>query len=76
MPNPNLTRFWFTTKGGRGIGVTAFSREDAEFLISELPSSIDKEILDVVENIDIRTLDQGHVIPNMRPPNWRGVWFP
>jgi hypothetical protein len=24
----------------------------------------------------VRDLDQGHVIPNMGPPNLRGVWFP
>jgi hypothetical protein len=28
------------------------------------------------ENLDIRTLDQGHVIPNMKDPTLRGVWFP
>ena len=30
----------------------------------------------MIENVDIRELDQGHVVPNMKPPNWRGVWFP
>jgi len=29
-----------------------------------------------IEDVDIRTLDQGHVIPNMLPPSWRGIWFP
>src|SRR5450631_1358583 len=24
----------------------------------------------------VRDLDQGHVIPNMAPPNWRGIWYP
>ena len=24
----------------------------------------------------VRDLDQGHVIPNMAPPNWRGSWYP
>jgi len=28
-------------------------------------------IVDVIENIDLATLDQGHVIPNMGPPNIR-----
>ena len=22
----------------------------------------------------VRDLDQGQVIPNMAPPNWRGIW--
>jgi len=29
-----------------------------------------------VEDVDVRTLDQGHVIPNMLPPDRRGVWYP
>lgn len=29
----------------------------------------------VVEDVDICTLDQGHVIPNMKPPIYRGVWL-
>ena len=76
LSNKNLIRYWVRTKRGYGIGVTAYSRDDAEFLIQQLPSNIDKEILEIIEDIDIQTLDQGHVIPNMRPPNWRGVWFP
>ena len=24
----------------------------------------------------VRDLDQGHVIPNMAPPNWRVIWYP
>jgi hypothetical protein len=30
----------------------------------------------VVPDVDIRTLDQAHVIPNMGPVVFRGVWFP
>jgi hypothetical protein len=29
----------------------------------------------VVEDVDVSTLDAGHVLPNMRAPNERGVWF-
>jgi hypothetical protein len=29
-----------------------------------------------IENINIQNLDQGHVIPNMWVPNFRGVWYP
>lgn len=71
-----LIRFWFETRKGYGIGVTAFSLADAEFLIEQANLNNEYEILKVTENIDIQTLDQGHVIPNMRPPNFRGVWFP
>jgi len=34
------------------------------------------EIKKVIENVDVSTLDAGHVLPNMSPPNIRGVWFP
>ncbi len=31
----------------------------------------------VVEDVDVTTLDAGHVRPNpMHPPSERGVWFP
>jgi hypothetical protein len=26
--------------------------------------------------LTVRDLDQGHVIPEMAPPNWRGIWYP
>lgn len=76
MDNKYLVRYWFKTKLGYGIGVTAYSRADAEFLIESANLLIDQDVIEVIENIDIRTLDQGHVIPNMGPPNLRGIWFP
>jgi hypothetical protein len=71
-----LKRFWFKTKDGFGVGVTAFSLADARFLIEEADLFYNYEVLEIVENIDIQTLDQGHVIPNMKPSSFRGVWFP
>jgi hypothetical protein len=73
-----LTRYWFKTKTGLGFGVTAFSLEDAKALVAERARELQREyeILEIVENVDIRELDQGHVVPNMNPPNLRGVWFP
>jgi hypothetical protein len=34
------------------------------------------ELVEIVADVDVRSLDQGHVIPNMNPPNWRGIWYP
>ena len=63
---------------GLGCGVTAFDREDALRLVTEL--AFDNEavppVKSVIENVDISTLDRGHVIPNMGAPSERGVWFP
>ena len=61
-----------------GCGVTAFSLDDALRIVrqhilngSELPPPES-----VVEDVDVRTLDAGHVIPNMEEPVSRGIWFP
>lgn len=78
MNNPLLQRYWFTTKDGYGFGVTAFSLDDAKHLVDDAARSLgwDYELLDIIENVDVRDLDQGHVVPNMGAPNFRGVWFP
>jgi hypothetical protein len=80
LKDPGLRRFWFPVPGRLGIGVTAESRTDAEALARQaavqfkLPLPL--ELSSIVEDVDIRELDQNHVIPNMGPPNFRGVWFP
>jgi hypothetical protein len=78
LNNPLLHRYWFKTKVGLGIGVTAYSIEDARRLIEEVvrPQGLEREVLEIIADVDVRELDQGHVIPNMGPPNFRGVWHP
>jgi len=86
--NNNYKRYWFEfeidsafgfpTGIGIGCGVTAIDYADAINLMNkkifyEIPMP---DIKKAIEGIDIRTLDQGHVIPNMNPPNRRGIWFP
>lgn len=85
---PLLTRYWFEfdwgdqapmrAVGGLGCGVTAFDREDALHLLTQVAFANEAvpPIKSVVENVDISTLDQGHVIPNMGASSERGVWFP
>jgi hypothetical protein len=81
----NLRRFWFRFESlppynalGPGCGVTAYTYDDA---IAILRAAVFKNeevppIRDVIEDVDVSSLDQGHVIPNIDPPVWRGVWFP
>ena len=77
LTNPLLHRYWFKTSVGYGFGVTAYSVEDARRLLIELaPPGLDRDVLDIIVDVDVRDLDQGHVIPNMGPPNFRGVWYP
>ena len=86
-----LKRFWvtfeFTDKDraesvivglGYGCGVTAYSLDDAVVIIKRdlfINASM-PEIREVVENVDLSTLDEKHVLPNIRPPADRGIWFP
>jgi hypothetical protein len=83
----HLRRFWFRIDGDTpslpagaalGCGVTAIDRADAEQLVrsavfggGSLPSFVE-----VVEDVDVHELDEGHVVPNMGDPSLRGVWFP
>lgn len=61
-----------------GCGVTAEDISEAKFLIKkkvfnnkELPS-----IVDIIENVNISSLDAGHVISNMGNIFIKGIWFP
>jgi hypothetical protein len=90
-----LQRYWFVGDaedpfGVTGIGVTAFTEEDARGLIRRALPALPEQALApwrawsldrlscarVVENVDVRVLDQGHVIPNMGLVVDRGVWWP
>ena len=78
LKDPNLRRFWFPVPGHLGIGVTAYSRTEAEALARTAANQVgwpfDAGV--VVEDIDVRDLDQNHVVPNMGPVNFHGVWYP
>ena len=80
MSHSLLHRYWFDTKGKGhlGFGVTAYSVEDAKVLVDEAAKrlGLSAQVNEVVEDVDVRDLDQNHVVPNMGPPNFRGVWFP
>jgi len=81
-----LTRYWFRFANFRqfsplalGCGITVKDQEDAITILRERVFSNPNEspeIVEVVPNVDISRLDQGHVIPNMESPLLRGVWFP
>ena len=85
MTNPLLHRYWFEFDANAlqlGVipfcGVTAYGEEDARALLaatvfSGTPIPPTRR---VVEDVDVSTLDAGQVLPNMLPPNVRGVWFP
>jgi hypothetical protein len=72
---PLLTRYWFNVYDQWGFGVTAYSIEDVLSILADEGVSRE-QVTEIVENVDVGTLDQGHVAPNMGPPNFRGLWFP
>ncbi len=78
LDNPLLRRYWFKTKEHFGFGVTAHSLDDARYLVEDTACSLgmNYEVLEVIEDVDVRTLEQSHVVPNTGAPNFRGVWFP
>ena len=61
-----------------GCGVTARNREDAISLMREriFGSWPMPAIASCIEDVDVSTLDKGHVLPNMGPVVKRGIWFP
>ncbi|MEM1059261.1 MAG: hypothetical protein AAGK14_08430 [Verrucomicrobiota bacterium] len=82
-----LTRYWFRFDPARGVdriysnlgcGVTAFHMEDAKNLMADKIFAPDDlpPIAEMIENVDVSSLDAGHVLPNMMPPSVRGIWFP
>jgi len=81
----SLIRYWVEVQLPEGLvqpryfGVTAHSLDDALALLAAcaayaLPNP--PVVVQAVPNVDVSTLDEGHVLPNMLPPNKRGVWFP
>ena len=75
-------RFWFPTEPGLGVGVTAASEQEARQLTEAALArrlargGAPAAITDVVPDIDVRTPDPVHVLPNVGPAVVRGVWFP
>ncbi len=77
LNNPMLKRFWFFTSPATGFGVTAFSLEDARYLLRQVYSNDQlDEIKGVIEDIDISEIKANHVLRNMGPTNFRGIWYP
>ena len=70
-----LRRYWFAVAGLLGFGVTAYSIDDARFLLEAEGYSIESDV-EVTVDVDVSTLDPNHILPNAGPSSFRGVWFP
>ncbi|TKR33562.1 hypothetical protein FCE95_04510 [Luteimonas gilva] len=80
-----LRCFWFKFRNppthsplGLGCGITAYDHSDALSIFEEKVQSIypQLQITEAIEDVDIRSLDAGHVLPNMGLVTNRGIWFP
>jgi hypothetical protein len=59
------------------MGVTARSVEDAFDLLDQHGYDFHRlGRVEVRENITVADLDPGHVVPNMGPIVFRGIWYP
>ena len=64
LPEANryLTRYWFEFPGLIGFGVTAFSVDDAFFLLEAEGYLIDRSV-PVIVDVEVSQLDASHVLP-------------
>ncbi|MGE9310634.1 hypothetical protein ACLOAU_03285 [Niabella sp. CJ426] len=61
-----------------GCGITAFSSEHALALLKSkvFKDEVLPRISKCISNVNIKTLNQGHIVSNMKPPVYIGIWFP
>lgn len=61
-----------------GCGVTAGSWREAREMIRTLvfPLFGEREIVGMLQDVDVGSLDAGHVLPNMGNAASTGIWFP
>lgn len=81
----SLRHLWFMferlpvpTAVNLGCGATAHNRADALALIAERVFGTDAvpPIVEVIDNVDVSSLEPNHVLPNLGNPANRGIWFP
>lgn len=83
---PSLVWFWIEfPKGAHGeryafpwVGVTAFDMDDAMGIVRTrlLHGAAPPDPERVIEDVDLRSLDENHVGNQMSSPHVRGVWYP
>jgi hypothetical protein len=80
-----LRRFWFSFQKATqpnalnmGCGITAYDEADARKMLTMVvfPMFGEQPIDQIIEGIDVQTLEANHVLPNIGNPAVRGVWYP
>jgi len=78
LKDPYLRRFWFPVPGHLGIGISAHTRLEANAIATGCAKK-QGWTLDVgacIEDIDLQLLDPKHVLPNVGPVVFHGIWYP
>ena len=82
IKNKLLVSYWITFPEDRsfplGLGVTAYSVEDAFHLLEKEGYDFHKRAkkTEIKEGVAVQELDYDHVVVNSGPIVFRGVWFP
>lgn len=81
IKDPRCRAFWLVFPDQPtvplGIGVTARSVEDAFALLEQHGYRLHRSgRVEVREDVTVADLDQEHVVPNMGPIVFRGIWYP
>lgn len=77
FPAPRLSHYGYIPACGC-CGITAFDYDDALkimrlFILRDNEEPIFSR---TVKNIDVSTIEDMNIIPNLGVPVWRGVWYP
>src|SRR5262245_2956306 len=82
MATTGLNTYWFTFPENPefplGLGVTAWSRDDAKALLEANGYDFHTKAsrVEIKEGVTVADLDAKHVVVNMGPIVVRGIWFP
>jgi hypothetical protein len=81
IKNAGCRSYWITfpdqPRAPLGMGVTALSLADAFALMEQRGYTFHKHgAVEVHEDVTVADLDQSHVVPNMGPIVFRGIWYP
>lgn len=81
MHESRLRSFWIVPPdphGPLGLGVTAFSLEDALQILRDAGYDLPEDTaeLRIIEDVRVSDLDELKVVRNMGPIVVRGIWYP
>ena len=78
LQNGHQQGVWLIGWPRMAYGVTAYTYDDALWLLRKQVFRRESlpPIREVIEDIDISTLEAGHIRPHIGMPIWRGVWYP